>query len=507
MPEVSRYLGVGRSLATGGVLGLRRREVGRLAPLDLTPALSALEGAGPGPHGPHSQPSAGAVRARTDLATGATTAVALARDALARVLAVESALNCIIELSPDVLDQARAADARIAAGQTGPLLGIPVTIKDNIEVAGLHTTAGAEILANHVTTIDAPLVTALRDAGAVIVGKANLSELAGGVSRAAGFSAIGGQTVNARGAGFSPGGSSSGSAVSVAAGIVPLSVGTETSGSLIAPAAFNGVVAMKPSRGVIPGAGVVPLVSYQDSAGPVGRDVADVATLLTVLAGWPRTPELRPDLLSGVRLGVLRTDIGNQRSPLEQTRENPEFLARLDRALQEAGAVAVDAELGTAEEMAKYDAGFTAVVLGGLTNDTVEYLRAAGTPISSLAGLQAYNLARPAQRMPKGQMMLSFAVARGIGRAQYEQAALDHRERATDLLTAAFDRSGADALLSISNRHSNVYATAGFPAITLPAGVRSNGMPVGLTLIGQAGADRRLLSLALALEVALADAD
>jgi amidase len=414
----------------------------------------------------------------------------------------EAALNSVIAVNPDALAQARESDARRASGASlGVLDGIPVTVKDNIETAGpMPTTGGAEILAGHVAGADAPVVAALRAAGAVIVGKANLSELAGAMVRTPGFSAVGGQTVNPYGGSFSPGGSSSGSAVSVAAGFAVASVGTETSGSLVVPAALNGLVGMKPSRGVVDTRGVIPLVRHQDSPGPIGRSVADVAALLGAMSGAPLAVELSEGALAGVRVGVLAEDIRDQRTPVEDTSDNGDMLVRIDSGLRGAGALPVDVQVLSATSMGDFDQGFLDVVLGGVSHDTIGYLAEVGAPVATLADLHAYNLAQPRRRMPAGQFFLDLALGKAVDRDAYEAAALHHRGLAEEILNATFDAAGTDVLVSLSNRHSALYATAGYPAITVPLGVRANGMPTGATLIGRPGADGQLLSYAHAFE-------
>ncbi len=215
------------------------------------------------------------------MATGELTSEELTLYFLNRIRSYDDVLRSYIELNPAALDDAKAADAaRVAGEPLGAMAGIPVSLKDNIETAGpMHTTAGAIVLADNVATQDAPLVASLKEAGAVILGKASLSEFAGAVNNP-GANAMSGQGVNPFGAMFSTAGSSSGSSIATSALLTDVSVGSETSGSLIAPSAYNGVVGMKPSFGVVSGEGVVPLISFNDSAGPIGRWVTDVATLL-----------------------------------------------------------------------------------------------------------------------------------------------------------------------------------------------------------------------------------
>ena len=500
------YLSVGRSLVTGTVVGLTQRHPGRLDPLDLSAFTVALDARDPARASELDDLLAQASMADLQdlMASGRLSSEELTLHLLGRVRDHEAALNSLITVNPEALAQAREADARRASGESlGALDGIPVTVKDNIETAGpMPTTGGAEILAGHVAGADAPVVVALRAAGAVIVGKANLSELAGAMVRTPGFSAVGGQSVNPYGGSFSPGGSSSGSAVSVAAGFAIASVGTETSGSLVVPAAFNGLVGMKPSRGVVDTRGVIPLVRHQDSPGPIGRSVADVTALLAAMADQPLDVGLREGALAGVRVGVLAEDIRGQKTSVEDTSDNGEMLIRIDAGLRGAGALPVDVEVVSATAIEDFDQGFLAVVLGGVAHDTIGYLAEVGAPVATIADLHAYNLAQPRRRMPAGQLFLDLALGMAVDRDSYEQAAQCHRGLAEEILNSTFDAADTDVLVSITNLHSALYATAGYPAITVPLGLRANGMPTGATLIGRPGADGQLLGYAHAFEQA-----
>lgn len=492
-----------RSLLVGAGLGLVRTKGHRLRPLDLTPFDAALADLGDRCPAAAS-PGTTLAEVRTALDDGSLTAEQLLLHHLARIRDLDGLLCSVIQVDPGALGAARASDARRRSGEgLGPLDGVPITLKDNIATVGpLRTTGGAVVLADHVAPVDAPLVERLRSAGAVIVGKANLSELAGAVARRPGFSAVGGPTANPYGPSFSPGGSSSGSAVGVAAGLTMLSVGTETSGSLIAPASFNGVVGMKPSRDVVPSDGVIPLVVTQDSPGPIARTVADAAALLTVLSGGSVVPDLSAEALRGVRAGVLAEQIRAFRTPLEDTTDADEVLARIDRSLREAGADVVDASIGPAEAVAELDGALADVVVGGLTWDTVGHLSDLGLSVGTLDDLLRYNLRHPRQRMPEGQFFVSLASLRPIDETTYRAAAWANVERAAALLDAAFDAVGADLLVSVSNCHSAIYAAAGYPAVTVPIGLRANGMPTGAVLIGREGDDARLLGWAHAFEQA-----
>ncbi|HEX4727106.1 MAG TPA: amidase family protein, partial [Jatrophihabitans sp.] len=244
------------------------------------------------------------------LATGELTAAALAERYQERIAELDPRLNSVLAISPDLAEQAAASDTRRAAGQLlGPLDGVPVLIKDNIEAVGLPGTAGSRALLNSAPIADAPLVQRLRAAGLVVLGASNLSEWANFRSSAStsGWSAMGGQTRNPHDPQRNTSGSSSGSAAAIAAGLAPLAVGTETDGSIVSPAGVCGVVGFKPTIGTVPGAGIVPISSRQDTAGPMARTVADAAALYAVLAGRPNL-SLPTMPLSGRSINVWRPD-------------------------------------------------------------------------------------------------------------------------------------------------------------------------------------------------------
>jgi amidase len=434
---------------------------------------------------------------------------------LQRTRRFDERLRTLVELNPHALDEARAADARRKSGKPlGAMDGIPVTLKDNIETAGpMHTTAGAELLLDHVASRDAPLVAQLRAAGAVILGKANLSEWAGVVAltppHMGGSSAVGGQTLNPHGAALT-GGSSAGSAAGTAARLTMVSVGTETSGSLITPSSWNGVVGMKPSRDRVSGAGVIPLIKANDSAGPIGRSVTDVAVLLGAIAQdrGDYTRHLQHDALDGVAVGVLADEI-------VQTEGNTALLQAASGTLVAAGASLRPVTLGP-RPPALADGNFLAFMAAGLRHDTLGYVAALGGPVKSVQDLVAYDAAQPQRRQPFGANLLAglAPMSAQIGAADYAAMAQALRRAASTQLDAAFASKKVQVLVSFENLHSMQYATAGYPAITVPLGLRTRGgmaaqigakaegMPVGITFIGRPGDDARLLGYAYAFEQA-----
>jgi len=264
------------------------------------------------------------------MAGGELTAAALTGQCLSRIAELNPALHAVITVSPDATAAAEASDATRAGtgGPRGPLEGIPVLVKDNVQVAGMPTTAGSAALLD-AQPPDAFIVSRLRAAGAVIIAKANLSEWANfrSTHSTSGWSTLGGQTANPYALNRNPSGSSSGSAAGVAAGLAPLAVGTETDGSIISPASACGIVGIKPTAGLVSRTGIVPVSPVQDTAGPMATTVADAAALLSVLAAAdPQDPavDLPADLserargdfdyatfldagaLDGARIGVWR---------------------------------------------------------------------------------------------------------------------------------------------------------------------------------------------------------
>jgi amidase len=276
---------------------------------------------------------------------------ALYRDRITAVNSRGPGLHAVAVLAPDTLEQARRADTERAAGRVrGPMHGIPVLVKDNIDVGGVPTTAGSVVLATSVPETDAPVVTGLRAAGVVVLGKTTLTELANFTTEGmpSGYSSLGGQVLNPYDASRTPSGSSAGSAVAAAVALAAATVGTETSGSILSPAQACSVVGVKPTVGLVSRTGIVPISATQDTAGPMARHVADAAALLGAMTGVdpddPATaasaPHARTDYLSllgtsalqGARLGVVAGG-------------DPVFTAALD-VLRERGAVLVTVEVG-----------------------------------------------------------------------------------------------------------------------------------------------------------------
>lgn len=436
------------------------------------------------------------------LVAGRLTSETLTLYFLDRIHRHDERLRTYVELNPAALDEARAADSRRKAGRSlGPLDGMPISLKDNIETAPpMHVTAGSALLLDHVAKADAPLVARLRAQGAVILGKANMSEFAGVITlgpRVGGSSAVGGQTMNPHGAAVT-GGSSAGSAAGTAARLSMASIGTETSGSLVAPSAWNGVVGMKPGRGLLDGAGIVPLLSANDTPGPVTRSVTDAAILLDAIAPQPArfAAGLRKDALAGVSVGVLERDI-------LEGRGNAVLLDRARKGLAAAGALPRATLLPQSPAWAG-GAPFVQLLASGMRLDMMGYVSKRGVGVTTLDDLLAWYRGIPDRRAPFGiDLLAALSKAPPLDRRAHEALVLRLRESSSAILDATFEKTGVRMLVSLENMHSTLYATAGYPAITVPLGLREDsGTPAGITFIGRRGEDGALLSMAYAFEQA-----
>ncbi|MFN2334056.1 MAG: amidase [Wenzhouxiangellaceae bacterium] len=450
---------------------------------------------------------------------------------IARIRLLNGQFNAVIALDPSARAQARALDRRLALGDwAGPLHGIPVLLKDNIETRAQPTTAGSQALAENDTGRDAPLVTRLREAGAVILGKSNLSEWANfrSLRSSSGWSAIGGQTRNAYDPKRSPCGSSSGSAVALAAGMSLLAIGTETNGSVVCPSSANGVVGIKPTVGLVSRTHIVPISHSQDTAGPMGRSVRDAVVLLAAMTGpdaadaateqrpeWSREQLIAhvvDDGLEGKRIGVLRSSAGFHS-------EVDHLLQAAVDSMRRAGAEVVDnIEWETPKDF--FDQAYD-VLLYEFKHDLNAYL--ADLPDAALANLRLsdlieFNRDHAAVEMPWfDQEIFEQAQAKGpLSDDQYRKAlaAVQQASRAGGI-DALLEQHDVDVLIApsgsaawsidlINGDHfiggsSSLAAISGYPNITLPMG-QVHGMPVGLSIFGARFSEPVLIEVARGFE-------
>ena len=469
---------------------------------------------------------------QSGLASGRWTSKALVAGYLARIQSLDQAgpkLRSVIEVNPEAMAIAADLDReRKEKGPRGPLHGIPVLIKDNIDTADpMHTTAGSlALLDAPAPKADAFIVQRLRKAGAVILGKTNLSEWANfrGKGSTSGWSGRGGLTLNPYALDRNPSGSSSGSAVAVAASLCAAAVGTETDGSIVSPSNACGIVGLKPTLGLVSRSGIIPIAHSQDTAGPMARTVRDVAMLLGAMAGPdPKdtateasrgkavedyTRFLDPAGLKGARLGVVRSFMGS----------NPHlakaFTAALE-VLKAAGAELVDpVEMSTSG----YDDPEFEVLLYEFKTDLNTYLATRGGAVKDFESLIAFNEAHADKELLYfGQQILQQAKGKGPLTEPAYLKALETCRRLSraEGIDSAMDKHKLDALVAPTGNPADVTdlvnggggggscsspaAVAGYPHLTVPMGF-AFGLPVGLSFFGRAWSERMLLNLGFAFE-------
>ena len=496
------------------------------------------------------------------LASGHVTATALTKAYLARIAAYDRngpVLNSVRALNPDALEIASKLDGTKPSARR-PLAGVPILLKDNIATSDKQpTTAGSLALEGARARRDATVVKLLRKAGAVILGKANLTEFANfiAIEMPSGYSSLGGQVKNPYAPALmddhgrpvvTPGGSSAGSAVAVAAGLCAASIGTETSGSLLFPASQNGLVTVKPTVGLISRAGIIPLAHSQDTAGPTTRTVRDAAVLLNVLAAkdpldpvterQKRPPDytagLMPDAMKGARIGVPSDPADPLNDPYygKLPPASVKLMADAIKVLEDLGAVIVRAGMPTAGWIGGPGTGMPVlnrnplspnkgnptgsplVFIYELKHDLDLYLRdwATNTDIKSIADIVAFNAANADRALRFGQdLFLAANATRGdLSEREYKSArAMDLLAARTRGMDAYMNGHKLDAVLFPGAGGCAIAAKAGYPSVTVPGGFVSEvdgketpEHPFGVTFTGRAWSEHKLLRLAYAYEQA-----
>jgi amidase len=456
--------------------------------------------------------NAGVAEVQAAMAAGTLTAEALVLGYLDRIARYDPFVRAVRCLAPDAVEQARRLDAERAAGAVrGPLHGVPVLIKDNVDVEGLPTTGGAIALRDNVPAGDAPLVARLRDAGAVVLGKTNLSELANFMCRdnPSGYSSLGGQVANPYDTTITPSGSSSGSGAAAALGLATLTIGSETDGSILSPSVAQGCVGVKPTVGLVSRTGILPISPSQDTAGPMTRTVHDAAVLLTAIAGRDdadpaTTVDGRPDDvdyaagLESVALQGLRLVVPEPPSDLHGA--DLELFEQAKRLLTTQGATLVDVP-------ALVDTDELPVLLHEFGPALASYLATMpAPPVRDLAELVAWNREHAEVALKYGQAILEEALAVDHESAAAGYRALRARDRAMageHGVDAVLRAHAAQAVLVAGATGCGVGARAGYPSVTVPAGVRAHARrPFGITFMGTAWSEATLLAIAYAYEQA-----
>jgi amidase len=502
--------------------------VGAASPPDVTSADPVLKGV-------HLQ-DATILDLQASMASGTMSSVELTNFYLRRIRALDPGLHSVIATNPHALRQAAESDlARRADGPRGPLEGIPILLKDNIDTARpaldlMATTAGSFALILSQPTRDAVLVQRLRAAGGVILGKTNLSEWAAfrGAGASSGWSAVGGLNGNPYVLDRNPCGSSSGSGAAAAAAFATVAIGSDTDGSILCPSGINGLVGVRPSTGLVSRTGIVPISQFQDTAGPMARNATDAAIVLSVIQGTdPADPHtgpaapyvdrayldaLEPDALRGKRIGIWRRGNNSQVNAV---------VASSIATLQSLGATVIDnvpIPLGQAQNLEG------AALRHEFKHDINAYLTATpGEHPADLAGLIAFNNAHADIELRYfGQSI--FIASEATSGDLSDPAYMQTRQTATTLARTAIDNALAvnqlDAIFSAANGPAQFNAPsgvggtggivasapaaiAGYPAVTVPAGFTSNGVfPIGMQFLGPRWSEPTVLSFAYAFEQA-----
>ena len=453
---------------------------------------------------------------QTAMSDGRTSALRLVESYLARIAAFDAqgpALNSMIRLNPQARADARRLDAERRAGKVrGPMHGVPIILKDNFNTSDMPTSGGSLALASHQTSDDAFVVKRLRDAGAIILGKSNLHELAAGITS---ISSLGGQTRNPYDPRRCPGGSSGGTGAAIAASFAAIGWGSDTCGSIRIPSAFGSLVGLRPTQGLVSRTGIMPLSHTQDIAGPLARTVTDLAIALDITVGAdpadaqsklldgrtiPKFADaLQAGALRGARIGILRNYF------LDADAEILDTVRSAIRAMAAAGADTVGVDIAAFDALL---AG-TTVINYDHKYDLIDYLAATPTArAKSLADILASGL-YPDALEQRYRLVDSI----GTRNSPAYQTALTKQRTTRDIIVALMDSLRIDVLVYPTVRRRpvlagdpqlgstcNLSAQTGLPAITVPAGFMAEGLPVGIELIGRPFADARLVSLAYAFE-------
>lgn len=441
-------------------------------------------------------------------------------------------LNAVIAVNPDALEIAAALDAeRVATGPRSSMHGIPVLLKDNIDTKDqMPTTAGSIALIDNYAVADAPMVASIRAAGAIILGKTNLSEWANfrSSNSSSGWSGMGGQTRNPYLLTANTCGSSSGSGAAAAANMAAVTIGTETDGSVVCPAAYNGVVGIKPTVGLVSRTGIIPIAATQDTAGPMARTVADAAYLLTVMVSQntedPKSMEqpagrvnyadhLKSDGLSGKRIGVIR-------SPFRMHDALGPIFDKSVEAMRTGGAVIIDniefgdrEGIGSAEGMVlDYEFKYYLNAYLSSTPDTVK--------VRTLADLIAFNIANADREMPyfKQEIFIESQEKGPLSDQEYLKAVQDSNIAMQTVIDALMDEHDLDLIVMPSRNPANSQdlingdhpsgggtssyaAVSGYPSVTVPMGYIHE-LPVSLSFVGRAYTEAMMIEAAYAFEQA-----
>ena len=424
-----------------------------------------------------------------------------------RIREIESdnqrSINSVIALNPDAINRARQLDEIHQASDGTPsdsIFGIPVLIKDNIGVEGMATTAGAVALQENYTD-NAFIAERLLEKGAIIIGKANLSEWAYFFCNdcPSGYSAMGGQTLNPYGRFvFGSGGSSAGSGASTAANYATVAVGSETSGSILSPASANSLVGLKPTTGSLSRTGVVPISASLDTTGPMARSVADGVGLFNSMAGYDQDDLAMPLISDDLQLIYRETSLADKRLGVIDRYADNAFYNNALSVLSANNAELIDLSFNPSRQPQ-----FTEFLGAEMARDLALYLNknaADQVEILSITELQAFNNVEFEVRAPYGQGLIDMMTELNYNEAELEELRAELQAWGREILDRTFIESNLHVLLGVNNHQAGIAALANYPALTIPMGYEKNGRPIGLTLIGPPFQEQLLIDIGVQFE-------
>ena len=408
-------------------------------------------------------------------------------------------LNSIISLNPNIVLEARKKD-KIKPESIYSLHGIPVLLKDNINFDGLPTTAGAEILKNNIAD-DSFVVKKLKESGAVILGKTNLSEWAYYfcVGCPLGYSAIGGQTLNPYGRKeFESGGSSSGSGAAISANLSSVSLGSETSGSILSPSSLNSIVGLKPTIGLVSRTGIIPISNTLDTSGPMTKNVIDNAIVFNSIMGFDQNDSHSKNKININYNEIINSSLKDKRLGVFKSLLNDSLYIKTIEDIKKAGGIIIEFEPPKINFL-----GFRKILDVEMKNELPKYLSTYfkdNLNIKNISDIINYNLQDSLNRSPYGQKIFEGIVSDNTGKGEFEKLKVRLKKEGERYFNESLKKYSLDAILSINNYHAAYAAAAYYPCLTVPMGYNKSGLPSNLTFISSSYEENMLYQLGYAYE-------
>lgn len=408
-------------------------------------------------------------------------------------------LNSIISLNPNIVLEARKKD-KIKPESIYSLHGIPILLKDNINFDGLPTTAGAEILKNNIAD-DSFVVKKLKESGAVILGKTNLSEWAYYfcVGCPLGYSAIGGQTLNPYGRKeFESGGSSSGSGAAISANLSSVSLGSETSGSILSPSSLNSIVGLKPTIGLVSRTGIIPISNTLDTSGPMTKNVIDNVIVFNSIMGFDQDDSHSKNKINIKYNEIINSSLKDKRLGVFKSLLNDSLYLKTIEDIRRAGGIIIEFEPPKINFL-----GFRKILDVEMKNELPKYLSTYfkdNMNIKNISDIVNYNLQDSLNRSPYGQKIFEGIVSDNTGKEEFKKLKVRLKKEGERYFNESLKKYSLDAILSINNYHAAYAAAAYYPCLTVPMGYNKNGLPSNLTFISSSFEENKLYQLGFAYE-------